>query len=436
MRGFRRDWRPLPPLLAIGLLALAGCGGGGGTTTTAPPPPNSGQAGSHGQLPTGDGQGGVRLQKIGDFDQPVYVTQPPGDHRDLYVVQRTGRIEVVRNGEPVSRPFLDLSNEITSSGSEQGLLSLAFAPDYRKSGLLYVDYTDTAGDTRVVEYRRSSSDPLVADPQSAREVLSVDQPYTNHNGGLVVFGPGEAPRGRRGGQAPDLLYVGLGDGGSEGDPQRRGQDLSSLLGKILRIDPRPSGEAPGGRRGGRDPGRPYSVPASNPFVGRSGARPEIYSYGLRNPWRFSFDSATGALAIGDVGQDRWEEVDLVARGKGLGANFGWSAYEGFDRFNDDQQAPNAVPPVFVYSHDVGCSITGGYVVRDRTLPSLYGRYLYGDYCGGQLRSFTAVPGLRVTDDRGLGLQVPQLSSFGEDGAGHVYATSLQGPVYRLVADPG
>jgi glucose/arabinose dehydrogenase len=361
----------------------------------------------------------VRLQKIGDFEQPVYVTQPPGDDRDLFVVQRTGKIEVVRNGEPVARPFLDLGHQITSSGSEQGLLSLAFAPDYRKSGLFYVDYTDTAGDTRVVGYRRSSADPLVADPQSAREILAVDQPYPNHNGGLVVFGPGKAPEGRRGGQAPGLLYVGLGDGGSEGDPDRRGQDLSTLLGKILRIDPRPSGQ------------RPYSIPRSNPFVGRSGARPEIYSYGLRNPWRFSFDPATGALAIGDVGQNRWEEVDLVARGKGLGANFGWSAYEGFDPFNDDQHAPNAVPPVFVYGHDIGCSITGGYVVRDRSLPSLYGRYLYGDFCAGQLRSFTAAPGRRPTDDRALGLQVPSVSSFGEDDAGHIYATSLRGPVYRL-----
>jgi len=394
-------------------VVLAGCGDGGGNTTTTRPPATSGQAGrGHGQPATGDGRGGVRLQPIGDFDQPVYVTQPPGDHRDLFVVERTGRVVVVHDGEPVSTPFLDLGPEITSAGEEQGLLSLAFAPDYGKSGHLYVDYTDTAGNTRVVEYRRSSSDPLVADPGSAREVLEVDQPYPNHNGGLVLFGPDR------------LLYVGLGDGGSEGDPNRTGQNLSILLGKILRIDPRPSG------------GRPYSVPHSNPFVGRSGARPEIYSYGLRNPWRFSFDPVSGALAIGDVGQDRWEEVDLVGRGKGLGANFGWSGYEGFDGFNDDQQAPNAVQPVFVYGHDVGCSITGGYIVRDRTLPSLYGRYLYGDFCNGQLRSFTAVPERRATDDRGLGLQVPSVSSFGTDDAGHVYVTSLQGPVYRLASDQG
>jgi glucose/arabinose dehydrogenase len=398
---------------AVLALALAGCGDGndGGTTANAPPPPKSGHSGQgRGVLPTGDGQGGVRLQKVGDFDQPVYVTQPPGDDRDLFVVERTGRIEVVRDGEPLSRSFLDLGDQITSSGSEQGLLSLAFAPDYRKSGVLYVDYTDPAGDTRVVEYHRSSSDRLVGDPQSAREILAVDQPYANHNGGLVLFGPDH------------LLYIGLGDGGSEDDPERRGQDLSTLLGKILRIDPRPSG------------GRPYSIPGSNPFVGRAGTRPEIYSYGLRNPWRFSFDSATGALAIGDVGQNEFEEVDLVAEGNGRGANFGWSAYEGLVRFNDDQEAPNAVPPVLVYSHETGCSITGGYVVRDRGLPTLFGRYLYGDYCGAQLRSFPAMPGRRAPDDRALGLEIPQLSSFGEDNAGHIYATSLEGPVYSLAAE--
>jgi hypothetical protein len=221
---------------------------------------------------------------------------------------------------------------------------------------------------------------------------------------------------------PDnLLYVGLGDGGSEGDPDRTGQDLGTLLGKILRIDPRQRG------------GHPYSVPPSNPFVDQQGARPEIYSYGLRNPWRFSFDRLTGALAIGDVGQSAWEEIDLVPRGAGRGANFGWSAFEGFARFNDDQSAPNAVPPVLVYSHDEGgCSVTGGYVVRDRLLASLYGRYLYGDYCLGDLRSFPAVPDPRASDDRALGPRVPSLSSFGQDNAGHIYATSLDGPVYRLV----
>jgi glucose/arabinose dehydrogenase len=348
----------------------------------------------------------VRLEKLGDFDQPLYLTQPPGERRDLFVVEKTGRIIIVRDGQPLATPFLDLSEQV-STGFEQGLLSVAFAPDYQRSGLLYVDYTDRAGDTHVVEYRRSRADPLVADPDRAREVLRVEQPFSNHNGGLVLFGP------------DDLLYVGLGDGGGGGDPDRNGQDLGVLLGKILRIDPQPADA------------RAYSIPASNPFVDREGARPEIYSYGLRNPWRFSFDRLTDALSIGDVGQVEFEEIDLVPRGAGSGANFGWSAYEGFARLNEDQSADDAVPPVLVYSHDAGCSVTGGYVVRDRSLPSLYGRYLYGDYCAGELRSFPSQPGRRASDDRALGVGVSSLSSFGEDNEGHVYATSLDGPVYRL-----
>jgi glucose/arabinose dehydrogenase len=350
--------------------------------------------------------GGVRLQKLGDFEQPLYVTQAPGDRSDLFVVEQTGRVEVITPKGTGSTPFLDLHDQVSCCG-EQGLLSIAFAPDYERSGIVYADYTDRAGDTRVVEYRRSSTDPLTVDPSSRRVVLRVPQPFPNHNGGLLMFGP------------DGLLYIGLGDGGSEGDPDRNGQDLGTLLGKILRIDPRPQG------------GKPYSIPASNPFADQAGARPEIYSYGLRNPWRFSFDRLTGDLAIGDVGQNRFEEIDLVRRGQGSGANFGWSAFEGFARFNKDQSAPNAVPPVLAYNHDQGCSVTGGYVVRDPSLESLYGRYLYGDYCSGQLRSFPAVPGKRATDDRPLGLEIPSLTSFGEDDAGRIYATSQNGPVYRL-----
>jgi glucose/arabinose dehydrogenase len=357
----------------------------------------------------GSGKEGVRLEKIGDFDQPLYVTQPPGDRRDLYVVEQTGQIRVVRDGRVLPRPFLDLTSQVSCCG-EQGLLSMAFAPDYASSGRFYVDYTDRAGDTRVVEYRRvNGAGAAVADPGTARLVLGVHQPFPNHNGGLVLFGPDRH------------LYVGLGDGGSENDPDRTGQDLSTLLGKILRIDPRPSA------------GRSYSIPRSNPFVGKAGARPEIYSYGFRNPWRFSFDPANGDLVIGDVGGSRFEEVDLVRAGEGRGANFGWSAFEGFARLNQDQSAPHAMPPVLVYGHDQGCSITGGYVVRDRGLPSLYRRYVYGDYCSGTVWSFPATPDRRATDNIALGLRIPSLSSFGTDRAGHIYATSLDGPVYRLVS---
>ncbi len=248
---------------------------------------------------TGDGKGGIALEKVGDFDAPLYVTQPADDGDDIYVVEQAGTIErVTPSGD--QRTFLDISDEIVSGG-EQGLLSMAFAPDYSKTGRFYVDYTNTDGDTRVVEYTAKDG---VVDESSARELLAVDQPYPNHNGGLVLFGP------------DGDLYIGLGDGGDGGDPERRGLDLSTLLGKILRIDPAPDGSSP------------YTVPDDNPFVDRQGARPEIYSYGLRNPWRFSFDRETDDLTIGDVGQDAEEEIDVVGRGEGSGANFGWSAYEG------------------------------------------------------------------------------------------------------------
>jgi glucose/arabinose dehydrogenase len=349
----------------------------------------------------------VRAVEIGMFDQPVYVAQPPGERDDLYVVEKGGRVVLVRDGEALPQPFLDISGEV-STGAEQGLLSIAFAPDYERSGRFYIDYTDTQGDTRIAEFRRSESDPVVADPDTRRELLFVDQPFDNHNGGQLQFG------------RDGLLYIGLGDGGAGGDPMGNGQDLDALLGKILRIDPRPSD------------GEPYSIPGSNPFADEAGARPEIYSYGLRNPWRFSFDRLTGALAIGDVGQDAIEEVDLVGRGEGSGANFGWSAFEGTRPFDETEDAPGHVPPVLEYPLEGGaCAVTGGYVVRDRALSSLYGRYLYADFCVGELRSFPAEPGREATDDRALGVHVASLSSFGEDSRGRIYVVSLEGPVYRL-----
>ena len=371
----------------------------------APPERNpervTGESGSE----VGDGSGGVVLTEIGSFNEPVFLTGGSDDR--LWVVERTGAIRVVEKGEVRDEPFLDLSDEITSEGDEQGLLSMALAPDYEESGLLYVSYTDTEGDSRIVEYRRSADNPLVADPASAREVLSVDQPFDNHNGGLILFGP------------DDLMYIGFGDGGDAGDPERNGQNLAVPLGKLLRIDPR------------RDGASPYSVPDDNPFIGQAGTLDEAYSYGLRNPWRFSFDRETGALSIGDVGQDELEEVDYVKRGEGAGANFGWSAFEGTNRFNDDQQAPDHVPPVLTYPRDEGrCSVTGGYVVRDTDLESLYGRYLYADFCLGRLRSFIPSPDA-ATDDRELDIEIPAVSSFAEDGAGNIYVLSLEGPVFRL-----
>ena len=348
---------------------------------------------------TADAGGRPRLEKLGDFNQPVFVAQPPGSE-DLYVVEKEGTVQRVSAGGETATA-LDISGEISAEG-EQGLLSIAFDPE-AASRLLYAYFTDSEGDQRVVEYALADDGSI--DPGTRREVLKMDDFASNHNGGLLMFGP------------DDLLYIGTGDGGIADDPERNGQNLESLLGKILRIDPHKAG------------GRPYT-PKGAPSLAGKGA-PEVYAYGLRNPWRYSFDRETGALSIGDVGQNSLEEVDYVASDKAAGANFGWSAFEGDERFNDDQEAPDALPPVLTYGRDAGCSITGGYVVRDPALASLEGRYLYGDFCEGELRSFEPSKGA-ATDDAETGLQVPSLSSFAEDNQGRIYATSLDGPVFRLV----
>jgi hypothetical protein len=288
---------------------------------------------------------------------------------------------------------------------------MAFAPDYAQSGLFYVYYTEKSGTESIWEYHRAGDDS--ADPNSARLVLRMADPEPNHNGGLMIFG------------TDGLMYVGTGDGGGGNDQHgSRGnaQSLGSLLGKILRIDPRASG------------GRPYSVPSSNPFVGRSGARGEVYSYGLRNPWRFSFDRATGDLSIGDVGQDEVEEIDFVKKGRGRGANFGWRPWEGRRR-NFDEPASGAILPVITHTHQAGfCSITGGYVGRDRGVPGLYGRYVYGDYCNSRLRVATLRAGRRAQSRTLSGVPtISGISSFGEDASGRLYVTSLNGPVYRFAA---
>jgi glucose/arabinose dehydrogenase len=399
---------PLLTVVTAALLALAACGFGDGDGEEAA----GAQAASGGGDVAGAQAGGVRLVGVGTFDQPLHVTAPRGDRRRVFVVEQGGTVRVIRGGRRLRRPFLDLRRRVTAGG-EQGLLSLAFAPDYARSRRFYVNYTDRTGVQRVVEYRRSRSSADRANAASARLVLRYDDEEANHNGGLLVFGPDR------------LLYIGTGDGGGANDQHgSRGnaQNLGSLLGKLLRIDPRRSGS------------RRYRVPTSNPFVGRSGARREIYSYGLRNPWRFSFDRSTGDLTIGDVGQNAIEEIDFVSRGQGRGANFGWRPFEGRRRNFAGEQAPGHVPPVLELSHDAGnCSVTGGYVVRDRALPALAGRYVYGDLCRGELRAARLASG-RATGDRALGLpKVESLSSFGEDGRGRVYLTSLAGPVYRLAA---
>jgi glucose/arabinose dehydrogenase len=386
-------------LLAISLAVLGGCGGCGSSSktvsadVTAPASPKKHQTHATAR--------GVRLAKVGSFSSPIFVTAPPGDRRRLFVVERAGRIRTILDGHKLRQAFLDIHTEVRTD-SERGLLSMAFAPDYARSGRFYVYFTDQTGDIRIQEFRRASADR--ANRSSARNLLTIGhREFSNHDGGQLEFGPDH------------YLYAGIGDGGSAGDPHNHGQSLNTRLAKLLRIDP---------RHGGR-----YSV-KGNPFVGRSGAKKEIWAYGLRNPWRFSFDRATGDLVIGDVGQDAVEEIDFARRGTGRGANYGWNVFEGTSRFRGGS-APGAVRPRVTHTHSDGyCSITGGYVVRDKSL-SLNGRYVYGDLCHAELRSVKLGRSGGASGDRGIGLSVQNLVSFGEDARGRVYAVSLAGPVYRL-----
>jgi glucose/arabinose dehydrogenase len=380
-------------LAAIALAGLTACGAGGSQERS-----------------TG---GGVGLKQIGRFESPVYVTGAPGFPKLLFVVEQEGTVRVLRGGHELGRPFLDIG-DLISSGGERGLLSIAFPPDYRQSRRFYVYYTDVNGNVRVDEFKRRSA--TRAARGSLRMIFVAPHPVNaNHNGGQLQF-------------LGDLLYFGTGDGGSGGDPPNNAQNKESLLGKLLRIYPRPSHN------------RPYTIPAGNPFVGKPG-RDEIYSYGLRNPFRFSFDLVTDPgqprIAIGDVGQNRFEELDYTTVAAAQGANFGWDALEGFAPYTEENSGTpdpgGTVKPIFAYPHSRGgsCSIIGGYVVGDRSLPSLYGRYVYADLCEGELRSLA--PHLRrASGDHKLGLSVSTPSSFGEDDQGRIYVCSLDGPVYRLV----
>ena len=351
--------------------------------------------------------GGVALKKIGSFDAPVYITGAPGFPKLLFVVEQPGRIVVMRDGHRLRKPFLDLRDEV-NYGGERGLLSVAFPPDYARSKRFYVYYTDGGGNIRIDEFKRGSA--TRAKRSSQRKVIVIPHPVnSNHNGGQLQF-------------HGNLLYFATGDGGSGGDPPNNAQNKDVLLGKLLRIDPRSSN------------GRPYTVPADNPFVGRAG-RDEIYSYGLRNPFRFSFDGQR--IAIGDVGQNEFEELDYTTLAAANGANFGWDAFEGFSKYTDESSGTpdpgGTVRPILAYSHSRGnsCSIIGGYVVHDPRLKGLQGRYVYADLCEGQLRSL--VPHLkRASGERKLGLNVESPSSFGEDDQHRLYVSSVEGPVYRLV----
>jgi hypothetical protein len=380
----------------------------------------------------------LALERVGRFEQPTYLAQPPGRDAPLFVTERQGTIEVLPGGGPEERLFLDLRRSVKTSGKggEQGMLSMAFAPDYAESGLFYVAYIDRRDALRVVEFRREEGDPLRADRRSARLVLRIPEPTTKHHGGLVLFGPDK------------YLYVGSGDGGPSGDPDDVAQNKRSLLGKILRIDPRAVRPDETGRSSASPAERPraYTVPRDNPFVGRPG-RDEIFAYGFRNPWRFSFDRATGAMAIGDVGDERFEEIDYLPARKARGANFGWSAHEGFAPLTKSVPRSRTVLPVLAYPHGPGCAVIGGYVVRDPALSriagrEIVGRYLFGDYCTGRLFGFRPRPNRRAGKERSFRFRVPYLTSFAEDRAGRIYIVSqfgvgpgdrlTPGSVYRLV----
>ncbi len=326
------------------------------------------------------------------FDQPLYVAAPPGDATRLFVVEKTGVIRVIKHGSLLPAPFLDISG-LVSGGGEQGLLSMAFDPRYARNGRFYVDYTNVNGDTRVVRYRVSRSNPDAADPASARVLLRVTQPYSNHNGGQLQFGPD----GR--------LYVGLGDGGSEGDPNHNGQNHSTLLAKILRLN-----------------------------VNASPVRVQKYALGLRNPWRFSFDRKTGALWIGDVGQNAWEEIDHLRPGAPAGADFGWSAYEGTHVYNSavatTVKKSSLTWPVAQYSHSVGDAVTGGYVYRGTKIPALRGWYLFADFASGHVWAKKGPGGARRLLPGADG-KLKQIASFGQDARGELYVVSLAGKVYGI-----
>jgi glucose/arabinose dehydrogenase len=405
--------RPAATLLsALALvLALPACGSASQTAETSGGGPETGS--TSGPPSQQRGQRKLALKRIGSFDSPVYVSGAPGFRKLLFVVEQPGRVVVLRAGHRLRRPFLDIRSRVAYEG-ERGLLSIAFPPDYASGGRFYVYYVDNDGNIRIDEFHRRSATRAAAG--SRRTVIRIPHPdNSNHNGGQLQF-------------LGNLLYFGTGDGGSGGDPPNNAQNKNVLLGKLLRIDPRPRG------------GRPYTVPASNPFVGKPG-RDEIYSYGLRNPFRFSFDTVSAPqprIAIADVGQDRYEELDYTTVAAARGANFGWDAFEGFHKYEDANSGTpdpgGTTKPIFAYSHSRGggsCSIIGGYVVADRRLRSLYGRYVYADLCEGQLRSL--VPHLRrAAHDHRLGLRVSSPTSFGEDDFHRLYVASLDGPVYRLL----
>ncbi len=342
----------------------------------------------------------IRLVEVADgLDQPVYLTHAGDGSGRMFVVEQAGRVRVLREAGVATTPFLDISG-IVRSGGERGLLSVAFHPAYSRNGFFYLNYTDRDGDTVVARYS-VSRDAERGDPASAAQLISIGQPYGNHNGGQVAFGP------------DGYLYIGMGDGGWAGDPRDRAQNPRSLLGKMLRLDV--------------DSSEPYAIPPDNPFAASNGAAPEIWALGLRNPWRFSFDRLTGDLYIGDVGQNKWEEIDSQPAGHRGGLNYGWRIMEGAHCFNPASGCgrQGLTEPVHEYSQAQGCSVTGGYVYRGRTLAELAGTYVFADYCAGTIWGLSreAGGGWSRTTLLESGFAI---SSFGEDEEGALYVLDYSG----------
>ena len=404
--------------LVVSCALLASCARGPSLTPTARAPtpgqgsPGSSPAASATAAPASPVPGAPDLRTVRlelapvatDLDQPLFVTALRDGSGRLYVVLQTGSIAVLdrdRNGQ--AEPFLDISNRL-SAGGERGLLGLAFHPAFGANGRLFVNYTDRNGDTIIAEFRGSATR---ADPGSERVLLKIDQPFANHNGGWIGFGP------------DGFLYIATGDGGSGGDPMGNGQRRDTLLGKLLRIDV--------------DRGDPYAIPSGNPFAGQQGSRAEIWAYGLRNPWRASFDRATGDLFIGDVGQNRLEEIDVQPANKG-GLNYGWNTMEGNSCFRQDPcDRAGLTLPVLDYGRDQGSTVTGGYVYRGAEFPRLVGAYVFADFGSGAVWGIPAADALRgpVQPVKLLDSDA-NISSFGEDEAGELYATALGGALYRVV----
>jgi glucose/arabinose dehydrogenase len=373
------------------------------TSANAPPAPTSAQ----GTIPAGS----IQVERVFpnmSFQNMTNLVQPAAKSGLIFVTEQRGVIYAVAADHPEQAlsVFLDITDRV-HSGGEEGLLGLAFDPNYPDNGHFYVYYSAASPRRSVVaRFSLDPANPAVASPQSELIVMEIAQPYANHNGGQIVFGP------------DGYLYIGLGDGGSEGDPQRNGQNLGTLLGKILRIDVKDLSAAGN-----------YKIPADNPFVNTAGARPEIWAYGLRNPWRFSFDKPTGLLWVGDVGQNHWEEIDVVTKG----ANYGWNVMEGFHCYSPASGCDQTglTLPLFEYDHSQGCAVTGGYVYRGNKMPSLQGYYIYGDYCSGNIWALgyrdNTVTGNQLLVKSGL-----SITSFGEDLSGNLYILSSQGGIYTLI----